>query len=61
MTHPRTHNALALSLVPSAGVVPVVSVFASLHVVGITVGENILELGLLILIIVLLISLLLVG
>lgn len=64
MTHRTAHTALLLSLAPngSSAVRPaVVSVPASLLVAGIAVGENSLELGLLILIIVLLISLLLVG
>ena len=66
MTHPNAHTALALRLAPSelrAVRLAVVSVPASLLVVGIAVGENSLELGLLILLIVLLISisLLLVG
>ena len=64
MTHRNAHTALALSLAPNgpSGVRrAVVSVPASLLVVGIAVGENSRELGLLILIIVLLISLLVGG
>jgi len=64
MTHRNAHTALALPLSPNGKSVvraAVVSVPASLLVVGIAVLENSLELGLLILIIVLLISLLLVG
>ncbi len=63
MTHRNAHSALALRLAPSEPSVRSVevSVPASLLVVGIPVRENSLELGLLILIIVLLISLLLLG
>ncbi len=64
MTHRTAHTALAMQLAasePSVVRAAVVSVPASLLVVGIAVLENSLELGLLILIIVLLISLLLVG
>ena len=64
MTRRNADNALALRLAPSEPSVVrpvVVSVPASLLVVGIAVGENSLELGLLILIMVLLISLLILG
>ena len=61
MMHRNAHRTPALSLAPSVASAGVVSVSASLLLVGIAVWENIIELGLLILILVLLISLLIVG
>ena len=61
MMHRNTHNTPALSLAPRVVQPGVVSASPSLLVVGITVEENILGLGLLILLLVLLISLLIVG